>query len=213
MGSKRTKMLKIFIALIAFQLFFLTVTEEVKSDELTFLSKEIKSKTQDILKLDTDEACWLRAVGRGVGKPIHTCGEGLVQSGLLCYPPCRQNFTGVGPVCWQNCQFGFRDDGAFCFKTPAYGRGVGYFLWNKDKCEAENSQGCEKTDYYITLNADPDITISDVVSVPQLALKNKLISEFLAPKLLMEEELEYPLDAELIKNTMLDYATQDAMLD
>lgn len=31
------------------------------------------------------------------------CREGLVQDGLLCYPPCRAGYVGVGPVCWQQC--------------------------------------------------------------------------------------------------------------
>lgn len=31
------------------------------------------------------------------------CAGGLEQDGLLCYPPCRDNFNGIGPVCWQEC--------------------------------------------------------------------------------------------------------------
>lgn len=29
-------------------------------------------------------------------------------------------------------------------KPKSYGRGAGYVLWHKSKCEEENSQGCEK---------------------------------------------------------------------
>lgn len=29
-------------------------------------------------------------------------------------------------------------------KTTTYGRGVGYALWNEEKCKAENKIGCEK---------------------------------------------------------------------
>jgi len=100
-------------------------------EKLKFLSSE-------------SEGCWLNAMGRGIGKPIHTCKNGFEQSGLLCYPNCDPDFTGVGPVCWQTCLNNFRDDGAFCFKSAAYGRGAGYLLSNKLKCENENPEGCEQ---------------------------------------------------------------------
>jgi HYR domain len=38
------------------------------------------------------------------------CREGLVQDGLLCYPPCQGGYAGVGPVCWQECD----TDQAWC---------------------------------------------------------------------------------------------------
>jgi len=91
-----------------------------------------------------DEGCWLNSYGRGVGKPISTCRDGLQQAGFLCYPKCPQGFTGAGPVCWQNCQEGFRDDGMFCYKPSPYGRGAGYAIWDEQKCKRENPQGCEK---------------------------------------------------------------------
>jgi len=91
-----------------------------------------------------DEGCWLRSYGRGAGKPITVCKDGLDKNGLLCYPKCKEGFSGAGPVCWQRCQAGFRDDGMFCFKPKPYGRGVGYPIWSKGKCEKEHSQGCEK---------------------------------------------------------------------
>ena len=85
--------------------------------------------------------CWKDAYGRGVGKVITACREGQEKNGALC----KEGFYGVGPVCWQYCPSGFRDDGAFCYKPEAYGRGVGYAIWNEDKCKRENAElGCEK---------------------------------------------------------------------
>jgi hypothetical protein len=70
-----------------------------------------------------------KSVGRGVGKPIHTCKSDEEKDGLLCYPKCGNidgvSTTGVGPVCWQNCPPEFTDNGAFCLKPEPYGRGVG----------------------------------------------------------------------------------------
>lgn len=81
-----------------------------------------------------DPTCWVKAYGRGVGKPISSCPDDKNKSGLLCYPKCRDGYYGVGPVCWQNCPSNFRNDGAFCYKPSAYGRGVGSFS-ECDNCE------------------------------------------------------------------------------
>ena len=36
-------------------------------------------------------------------------------SGALCYPPCRQGYSGNGPVCWQDCPAGKTNcGGALC---------------------------------------------------------------------------------------------------
>jgi hypothetical protein len=68
-----------------------------------------------------------KSVGRGVGKPIHTCKSNEEKNGLLCYPKCENidgvSTTGVGPVCWQNCPPSFTDNGVFCLKPKAYDRG------------------------------------------------------------------------------------------
>ena len=89
-------------------------------------------------------SCWQDAYGRGVGEVITSCHDGWEKDGALCYPPCKDGYNGVGPVCWKTCPSGFTDTGAHCLKPSAYGRGSGYALWNKDKCERENHQGCEK---------------------------------------------------------------------
>jgi len=81
-------------------------------------------------------SCWLKAYGRGVGKPISTCPADKEKNGALCYPLCQNGFYGVGPVCWSPCPNGFRDDGAFCAKPGPYGRGVGKIrsFDNSEKC-------------------------------------------------------------------------------
>jgi hypothetical protein len=94
-------------------------------------------------------ACLLDAVnplpasyGRGAGIPM-TCGSDEEQDGALCYPQCEAGYSGVGPVCWQQCPDNLRDDGAFCAKPEPYGRGVGYVLWDRSKCESEHG-ACEQ---------------------------------------------------------------------
>jgi hypothetical protein len=71
------------------------------------------------------------------------CPKGYEKSGALCYPECKAGYKGAGPVCWESCPGGFRDDGAFCAKPAPYGRGAGYALWDKGKCEREHGQ-CEQ---------------------------------------------------------------------
>lgn len=70
--------------------------------------------------------CWRESYGRGAGDPLSTCTSENDKNGALCYPKCREGFSGNGPVCWQNCPSGIRDDGGHCFKPDSYGRGGGY---------------------------------------------------------------------------------------
>ncbi len=40
-----------------------------------------------------------------------TCPEGYPDvSGLLCYPSCKDGYSGSGPLCWENCPDGYKDD-------------------------------------------------------------------------------------------------------
>jgi hypothetical protein len=86
----------------------------------------------------------------GAGTPLSTkssdCGAGLEKdpNGLLCYPPCKAGYKGVGSVCYQECPAGFLDAAADCGKPSSYGRGAGYAIWEQDKCNHDNSQGCEQ---------------------------------------------------------------------
>jgi hypothetical protein len=47
-----------------------------------------------------DDICYKQAYGRGVGVPLSKCKVGLVKDGALCYIPCDNGYTGLGPVCW-----------------------------------------------------------------------------------------------------------------
>ncbi len=95
--------------------------------------------------------CYRESYGRGVGKPMH-CASGQDQDAGLCYTPCKSGYKGVGPVCWGKCNEGYHDDGMTCrrnahiFGKDSYGRGAGYVLWKKDKCNKEHKDvgGCEK---------------------------------------------------------------------
>lgn len=93
----------------------------------------------------TDPSCVPSKYTRGTGTPMQ-CRWDLIQSGAICYRPCKTGYTMVAGVCWQSsCPDGYRDDGAMCAKPAAYGRGAGYAIWDEDKCESRNpSLGCEK---------------------------------------------------------------------
>jgi len=79
---------------------------------------------------------------------------GCEQWGAIIYPKCKAGLFNVACcICEEPCPEGFRDDGLFCAKPWDYGRGVGY-PWKfgdeislesaKQRCEEENSEGCEK---------------------------------------------------------------------
>ena len=68
--------------------------------------------------------CYRDLYDRGKGHAFG-CNDQQYDAGL-CYPYCRNGYTGVGPVCWQNCPSGFPDTGADCLKPSSYGRGAGY---------------------------------------------------------------------------------------
>ncbi len=48
---------------------------------------------------DIGISCAKDSYGRGAGTPL-ICEPGLEMSGLLCYPPCNNGYSGNGPVCW-----------------------------------------------------------------------------------------------------------------
>lgn len=45
------------------------------------------------------------------------CGDDKVADASLCYPKCKDGYSGVGPVCYSNCPDGWTDDGAFCRRS------------------------------------------------------------------------------------------------
>jgi hypothetical protein len=60
--------------------------------------------------------------GRGVGSPLG-CHAGLVEDAGLCYPPCADGFTGVGPLCWGHDRFCGGHQG-FCGYHSSFLHGV-----------------------------------------------------------------------------------------
>lgn len=86
-------------------------------------------------------ACFVSAIGRGAGVPLHTCPEGTVKSGELCYPTCQDGYDGVGPVCWESCPQGLKDAGVFCIHT--YGKGCCCTVFGCCGCpEGYKDDGC-----------------------------------------------------------------------
>jgi hypothetical protein len=106
------------------------------------------------------EFCWRNTHGRGAGTPLSTkssdCPAGTVKdpTGLLCYPPCQQGYSMVGPVCYHDCPQGWSGTGVSCFKPAGYDRSGNTYPWQGSdgisdsgmfsRCNAANSQGCEK---------------------------------------------------------------------
>lgn len=70
------------------------------------------------------------------------CPDGEDYDAGLCYPKCKEDYSGKGPVCWGNCPSNFKDIGAFCEKPSSYGRGVGYF--SQEKCESSDTHGAKE---------------------------------------------------------------------
>lgn len=52
------------------------------------------------------------------------CPKSQEKQAGLCYTPCEEGYTGVGPLCWRNCPSDFTDTGTGCTK-PTYTRGAG----------------------------------------------------------------------------------------
>ena len=48
---------------------------------------------------DIGISCAKDSYGRGAGYPLK-CKPDQEMSGLLCYPPCKEGYSGNGPVCW-----------------------------------------------------------------------------------------------------------------
>lgn len=112
------------------------------------LGLEWPKRTKPVPSDSADRSCVDASVA--LPKSEGGCAIGWEKSGLFCYPKCMDRFKGVGPMCWKSCEVGYKDDGLTCRKPvdiktkEHYGRGAGYVAWKKDKCEADNSQGCEK---------------------------------------------------------------------
>lgn len=88
--------------------------------------------------------CVKQAFIRKMGDVPRFCGSGYEKKDNKCYPLCPENFSAIGEQCIKNCPEDYTENGEACLKPSTYGRGTGYFLWNKDKCIEENPEGCEK---------------------------------------------------------------------
>lgn len=77
--------------------------------------------------------------------PNHCGADRLWREGLCYDVPKGWHVTSPGFI-GKICPDGWRDDGTTCWQDMhSYGRGFGYALWEKEKCEAENG-ACEQTD-------------------------------------------------------------------
>jgi hypothetical protein len=86
-------------------------------------------------------SCWKRAYSRGVGKAIHSCPEGYEKQGLLCYPICKEGYTGFVTGCYQNCPLGWQDTGLICQKPSSYNRREHS---SQMECELHVTRPCEQ---------------------------------------------------------------------
>jgi hypothetical protein len=72
----------------------------------------------------------------------HSIGLEKDKTGLLCYPPCKEGYKGVGPVCWQNCPGGYTDDGATCRRNAKIVKADNSKCPWYDKCGLTLKKGC-----------------------------------------------------------------------
>ena len=78
----------------------LTASQQIGIEIGMMIAEEEAKNAQSVVASDDVETCWVKAYGRGVGKPISSCPADKEKDGLLCYPLCRDGYNGVGPVCW-----------------------------------------------------------------------------------------------------------------
>ena len=63
--------------------------------------------------IDIGVSCQKDSYGRGAGDPL-VCKSTEEEQAALCYDPCKNGFSGVGPVCWERCAEGMTECGALC---------------------------------------------------------------------------------------------------
>ena len=62
--------------------------------------------------------------GRGVGKIPSSCDDGEDKVGALCYPECKDGFSGSIDWCREDCKDSYHNTGLTCFR-PAKSKGNG----------------------------------------------------------------------------------------
>lgn len=137
------------------------LSEALRTVQLVFNDLSTSDgSTNIVVPLDNrSNICFKNSKGRGIGTVLTViCDVGDEQSGLLCYPKCRDGYEPVGCcLCRKRgCPSEFRDDGvATCIKPAPYGRGTGY-PWqfgdgfNSDgmfrRCERDHgARNCEQS--------------------------------------------------------------------
>ena len=130
---------------------------------LSFTAQILIKKTSEVAQTEAYDSVLNDAVDNPDMHPdlYAMLTPGQHQSANLCYPWCREGYTGQGPVCWQDCQEGYTDDGAFCRKPHditnrdsyhrdeypwKFGDGLNDAgMWSR--CESDHGSGnCEKDD-------------------------------------------------------------------
>ncbi|RHY28127.1 hypothetical protein DYB32_006230, partial [Aphanomyces invadans] len=119
-------------------------------DGILVLDAILTALQDALVPFDTNRmVCRRSGEGRGVGTVLENqCNKDEEAYGALCYPRCKEGYEKVGCcICRKKgCSGveGVTDIGVSCTKPAAYGRGVGYALWQEDKCKNENGGTCEK---------------------------------------------------------------------
>jgi hypothetical protein len=73
------------------------------------------------------------------------CPSGLEAMDGLCYPRCDPGYSRIADRCYINCPSPYSTVAFHCGKPTTYGRGAGYAIWDKSKCESAHGSGnCEQ---------------------------------------------------------------------
>ncbi|KAI7842460.1 hypothetical protein COHA_003816 [Chlorella ohadii] len=95
----------------------------------------VPAPTKPAPRNPTYKACWKLSYGRGAGRPLHTCADGMEKYDALCYRPCRDSYSAFHASCFQRCPSGYQDHGALCTRPPhIYGKGCCCTIFTKKCC-------------------------------------------------------------------------------
>lgn len=119
--------------------------ENLENDDADGSAKS-KKEAEKAATASPNATCWVASYHRGFGKLVHACPNGKeagaeasekpasavgkdksfsndshsARSGLLCYPPCKEGYGGLGPLCWTSCTSGFKNHGLWCYKPDGH---------------------------------------------------------------------------------------------
>ncbi|MGA7304248.1 MAG: hypothetical protein WBW88_05215 [Rhodothermales bacterium] len=96
---------------------------------------------------DIGVSCKKPSYDRGVGTALNSCPAEHEQIGALCYPLCKEGFTGSLDWCIKNdCPEGYRNDPLTCFRDAqvfgreSYDRGVGFVAATQESCVSDDKR-------------------------------------------------------------------------